>query len=258
MKYTLLLLLLVGCTPAAPGANIEDPRAYLLKQVPTLELNSWIAPYRITEPAFVDAALDAAIKTKFRKKGLPNDQRKLDTFAKRQLAASYRAAHLKTPESRALVLANVKARYAQPPMAVADKGRVALLDFGAVPGAWKKGGRASTWGLRPTLPNGLLPQADLQRGLKALVAKHPKAQIYELRYQFIEGLGEIRARLVYDRVPGVLWRAHGQPRTYATVAIDDLLAGTAAFATLGFTNQAHNRANPTNAAFPSYKAPKSF
>ncbi|MFT7624737.1 MAG: hypothetical protein ACI9WU_003926, partial [Myxococcota bacterium] len=34
MRYTtLLLLLLVGCKPSAPGAHIEDPRAYVLKQL---------------------------------------------------------------------------------------------------------------------------------------------------------------------------------------------------------------------------------
>jgi hypothetical protein len=256
MRYTtLLLLLLVGCKPSAPGAHIEDPRAYVLKQLPSVEFNSWVAAYRITDAAFIEAALEKATKSKWKEKGLPHDQSKLDSFVKKDLMFAYRAGHLRTPEARAMVLANVQALFAQPAIVTADNGRVALFDFGSVPGAWVKGGRASTWQLRPSLVNGRLPQADLQRAFKALVEAHPKTQIYDVRYQFTEASGDVRARFVYDRALGVLWRAHASPRKYATASIDDLVAGAAPFGTLGFTQEARNRANPKNAAFPNYKAP---
>ncbi|MFT5433127.1 MAG: hypothetical protein ACI9OJ_003832 [Myxococcota bacterium] len=256
MRYSaLLLLLVIGCKSSAPGAKIEDPRAYVLKQLPTVEMNSWVAPYRITDAAFIETTLDKAIEREWKKKGLPDDQNKLDRFVKRGLMSAYRAAHLKTPESRAMVLANVQALYAQPAIVTSDNGRVALFDFGSVPGEWVKGGRASTWQLRPSLTNGLLPQADLLRAFKALVKAYPKTQIYDVRYQFTEALWDVRARFVFDRATGVLWRAHGTPRKYATVSIDALLAGSQAFGSLGFTQEANNRVHPQNARFPNYKAP---
>lgn len=251
----LLLFLLVGCKPSAPGERIDDPRAYVLEQLAAVDFNSWVAPYRITDAGFIKATLDQAITREFKEKGLPHDQSKLDRFVKRELMFAYRSAHLRTPESRAIVLANVKAKYAQPAIVTADNDRVALFDFGSVPGEWVKGGRAKTWLLRPSLDKGLLPQADLQRAFKALVGAYPKAQIYDVRYQFTEGLADVRACLVYDRATGVLWKAHGVPRSYATVSINDLLAGSAPFGGLGFTHQARDRANRKNAAFPNYKAP---
>jgi hypothetical protein len=259
MKYAaLLMLLLIGCKPSEPGAHIEDPRAYVLEQLPTAEITSWFGPYRITDAAFIETALAKAVKSKWKKKGLPHDQSKLDGFVKKELLFAYRAAHLRTPESRAMVLANVKAQYAKSTIVTSDDDRVALFDFGSVPGEWVKGGRASTWALRPSLVNGILPQADLQRAFKALVEAYPKTQIYDVRYQFTEGLSDVRARFVYDRATHVLWRAHATPRSYAKVSIDALVAGSQPFATVGFTHRARDRANPKAAAFPNYRPPKAL
>ncbi|HGG56216.1 MAG TPA: hypothetical protein ENK31_00280, partial [Nannocystis exedens] len=143
----LLCLLLTACSPSAPGPTVDDPRAYLLEALRTRDLKSWVTPYRDPDPAFANTVLDAALKSWPEWTGKPMDQKVLDRFLKTRLLSRFGAAHLRTPEARAKVRAQAKARVQDPPMAIVydDEFSVAALDLWHLPGPWKKSGRAQTW-----------------------------------------------------------------------------------------------------------------
>ncbi|MEZ4590136.1 MAG: hypothetical protein R3D55_03195 [Chloroflexota bacterium] len=225
----LLMLLLTSCGGGQdePRPTVDDPRAYAIEALQTMDLNTWWQAYRNTDPEFVGQIVDDVAAKQ--PDGLPTDASKLDLLINHQLAGSYKLRMDDTDEGRAFILAQAEARFANPPMALWDtNGKIALLDYYSLPGVWSSTSRISEGLKEPpaieTYP--FLTPDVLANSLQNLVSAYPDAQTYQIRYQYHYGseLDKVLMQFTPDGL--IVYREGGNLYfTPEPVGWDDLLNG---------------------------------
>lgn len=191
------LFVLLGCggdtapsvaDPVATADAVDDPRAYVRT---LLTLDERAGPlgdsaYAITNAAFVNAVIDAALKERRWRDWngtLPSDRSDLDRFA-RSIERAYRQAHVATPEARAQVEAQVRARFEEPASRV--EGTVVEADLGIVPGPLEE--RGSAWRIvSGDLDRGQPSAALLEGAFERLAERHGDAAVLVLSMTVHDG-----------------------------------------------------------------------
>lgn len=183
-----------------PRVIVDDPRAYAIESLQTMDLNTWWQAYRDPDPVLLGSIVDDIAADQ--PDGLPTDERKLDTFIRHRITSRYKLYMDDTEEGKAFILAQAEARFANPPMALWDTdGNYALLDYHSLPGTWKTTSRISE-GLKdpPAIDiNPFLKPAVLADSLQKLVAAYPDARVYQIRYQY--HLGSDLKKVLMEFVP---------------------------------------------------------
>ncbi|MEZ6194788.1 MAG: hypothetical protein R3F20_03525 [Planctomycetota bacterium] len=223
----LALAVLSGCGKPAPGEPVADPRAYCIEAVQKADLRAWWGIYRNPDPEYIGAIVDEAAEKD--RKGMPAETRGLDRFVQNRVVPKYKLRMEESDEGKAFILARAQERYDDPPTRVWDKnGRFALLDYHVLPGTWKTVSRTSE-GLKDPPAVARLPflkPAVLARSLELLMAAHPEAKVYQVRYAFHFG-SELKT-VIMEIVPDaqLVYREGGRtPFTAKPMAWKDLLAG---------------------------------
>lgn len=226
----LLILMLAACGGGQadePRPTVDDPRAYAIEALQTMDLNTWWQAYRNTDPDFVGQIVDEVAAKQ--SDGLPTDARKLDLLINNQIAGSYKLHMDDTDEGRAFILAQAEARFANPPLALWDaNGKIALLDYYSLPGVWSSTSRISE-GLKDppaieTYP--FLTPEVLATSLQRLANAYPDAQVYQIRYQYHHG-SELDKVLMQFTPDGPIVYQEGSNIGFTPEAVvwDDLLNG---------------------------------
>lgn len=184
-----MLFMVAGCGRGEKSDSgrtmVDDPRAYAIHALQTMDLNAWWQAYRNPDPELLGQIIDDVAESQ--PDGLPADARRLDTFIRNRIAPRYKLYMDDTDEGKAYILAQAEARFAAPPMATWDAdGNYALLDYHILPGTWKTTSRVSE-GLKD--PPAIEQQPFLKPGvladsLQQLVTAFPDARVYQIRYQF--------------------------------------------------------------------------
>ncbi len=225
-----MMITLAGCgggTAAEPPAQVEDPRAYAIESLQTMDLNTWWQAYRNPDPDLLGRIVDEIAADQ--PDGLPTDARQLDTLIRHRIAQRYRLTMDDTEEGNAFILAQAEARFADPPMALWDADRnIALLDYYSLPGEWKTTTRISEGladppavGKRP-----FLKQDVLVDSLQKLVAAYPDARTYQIRYQYHYGSSLEKVLIQFTPGLSIVYREGGESIfTPDGVPWDDLLNG---------------------------------
>ncbi|GAB4449571.1 MAG: hypothetical protein Kow0031_32050 [Anaerolineae bacterium] len=253
----MFVVALSGCG-GEPRPTVENPRAYAIEALQTMDLNTWWQAYRNPDPALLGQIVDdVAAKLP---DGLPTDAGRLDTLIRNRIASSYKLYMDDTDEGRAYILAQAEARFANPPMAVWDKdGKYALLDYYSLPGEWKSTSRLSE-GLKnpPAIDEYPYLKPDiLADSLQKLVAAYPEATTYQIRYQY--HLGSDLKKVLMQFAPdwGIVYKVDARPYfTPEPVSWDDLLNGRIDLAELEWDqpmegNPAPRIADPPDEPLPS-------
>ena len=237
IKAAALTAILSGCGGGCsdtPRVIVDDPRAYAIESLRTMDINAWWQVYRDTDPVMLGNVVDdVAINLP---NGLPTDAHRLDTLIRQRIASRYRRKMESTEEGKAFILAQAEARFANPPMALWDTdGNYALLDYHSLPGAWASRSRGSEGladppaiGTRP-----FLTSAVLAKSLRRLVAAYPDARAYQIRYQY--HFGSDLKKVLMEFVPGqhIVYRESTDSIfTPSPVSWDDLLNGRSELADL--------------------------
>jgi len=181
----IIVVIALSSCGGEPRAPVDDPRAYAIESLQTMDLNTWWQAYRNPDPVLLGQIVDEVAAD--RPDGLPTDAGQLDTFIRNRIAPSYKLYMDDTDEGKAFILAQAEARFANPPMAVWDKnGNYALLDYYSLPGEWKSTTRVSegladppALGTQPFLKPDVLADS-----LQRLVVAYPDVRAYQIRYQY--------------------------------------------------------------------------
>lgn len=216
-----------GESETEPRALVDDPRAYAIESLQTMDLNTWWQAYRNPDPALLGSIVDEVAADQ--PDGLPTDAQQLDTLIRHRIAQRYRLAMDDTDEGRAFILAQAEARFSNPPSALWDTdGKYALLDYHILPGEWKSISRVSEGLADPPAIDAqpFLKPDVLASSLRKLVVAYPDARVYQIRYQYHQGsdLKKIFMEFVPDKL--IVYRAGGNIfLTPDSVSWDDLLNG---------------------------------
>ncbi len=227
---TSLALVLASCGGSRrenePRKTVDDPRAYAIEALQTMDLNTWWQAYRNPDPELLGQIVDGVAEKE--PDGLPTDARKLDTLIRHQIGSRYKNYMDDTEEGRAFILNQAKIRFADPPMATwGDDGNYAVLDYHMLPGEWKGISRISD-GLKdpPAVDHPFLKPDVLADSLHRLVTAYPDSRVYEIYYQYHFGsdLKKVHLSFVPD---GPTTYIEGMNINYAAepVSWDDLLNG---------------------------------
>jgi len=220
----IVVIALSGCG-GEPRPPVENPRAYAIESLQTMDLNTWWQAYRNPDPALLGSIVDEVAGKQ--PDGLPTDARQLDTFIRNRIASSYKLYMDDTDEGRAFILARAEERFADPPMALWDTDKkVALLDYHILPGEWKSTTRISE-GLKdpPAVSTYPFLKPDvLADSLQRLVAAYPDANVYQIRYQYHLG-SDLKKILMQFRPDGLIVYRLGVNTSFTPnpVSWDDLL-----------------------------------
>lgn len=233
--WTITIIIIVASTLSGcggepgdrPRAVIDDPRAYAIEALQTMDLNAWWQGYRNLDPELLGRIVDEVAAD--RPEGLPTDARQLDTFIRQRIVPTYRLYMDDTDAGKAFILAQAEARFANPPLAVWDAaGNYALLDYYSLPGEWRPVTRVSE-GLAHPPAIGAQPflKPDILAGsLQKLAATYPEVRAYQIRYQY--HFGSQLKKVLIEFVPDqqIVYRLDGAVIfTPDPVAWDDLLNG---------------------------------
>lgn len=74
---SIVVIVLFGCG-GEPRAPVDDPRAYAIESLQTMDLNTWWQEYRNPDPALLGQIVDEVAADQ--PDGLPADAGRLDTF----------------------------------------------------------------------------------------------------------------------------------------------------------------------------------
>jgi hypothetical protein len=223
----------------------------------TMDLNTWWQAYRNPDPVLIGQIVDDVAEDL--PDGLPTDARRLDTMIRTRIAGRYKLYMDDTDEGKAYILAQAKARFADPPMAAwGEDGNVALLDYHILPGEWKPTSRVSE-GLKepPAIDDYPFLKPDvLADSLQRLVAAYPEARIYQLRYQY--HLGSDHKKILMEFVPDkhIVYRERSNVYfTTEPVSWDDLLNGRLDLADIDFDSPMEGISGPSIADPPDEPLP---
>ncbi|MCB0213453.1 MAG: hypothetical protein KDJ52_29185, partial [Anaerolineae bacterium] len=223
----IIVITLSGCGSEKESEPVDDPRAYAIESLQTMDLNTWWQAYRNPDPTILGRIVDeVAAKSP---NGLPTEARRLDTFIRNRIAPSYKLYMDDTDEGKAFILSQAKTRFADPPTALWDTdGNIALLDYHILPGEWKSISRISE-GLKNPLAvttHPFLKPDVLTDSLQRLVVLYPDARVYQIRYQYHLGsdLKKILMEFAPDQI--IVYREGVDIEfTPNPVSWDDLLNG---------------------------------
>jgi hypothetical protein len=230
----IIVVIALSSCGSEPRPPVDDPRAYAIESLQTMDLNTWWQAYRNPDPALLGRFVDEV--TADQPDGLPTDARRLDTFIRTRIASRYKLYMDDTDEGKAFILAQAEARFADPPMALWDKNEsYALLDYHILPGEWKSISRLSEGLANPPAVDvhPFLKPDVLTDSLQKLVAAYPDARIYQIRYHYHLGsdLKKILMQIAPDRK--IVYREGVKVGfTPDPVSWDDLLNGRIALADL--------------------------
>ncbi|MCB9136871.1 MAG: hypothetical protein H6642_00830 [Caldilineaceae bacterium] len=229
----IIVIVLSGCG-GEPRPPIENPRAYAIESLQTMDLNTWWQAYRNPDPVLLERIVDEAVAK--RPDDLTTDARKLDTFIRNYVASRYKQYMEDTDEGKAFILAQAEARFANPPIALWDTdGNIALLDYYVLPGEWKSISRLSE-GLKnpPVIDTQPFLNPDvLADSLHRLAAAYPDAGIYQIRYQYHAGSDLKKVLMIFHPDRSIVYRQGVNVLfTPEAVAWEDLLTGRIALADL--------------------------
>ena len=224
---------LSGCG-GEPRPPVENPRAYAIESLQTMDLNTWWQAYRNSDPTLLGQIVDEAVAK--RPDGLTTDARKLDTFIRNYIASRYKQYMEDTDEGKAFILAQAEARFANPPMALWDVDKnIALLDYYVLPGEWRSTSRLSE-GLKdpPAIDTQPFLNPDiLSDSLQRLVAAYPDAGVYQIRYQYHAGSDLKKVLMVFRPDRQIVYREGVKiVFTRDRISWEDLLKGRIALADL--------------------------
>ena len=210
-----------------PRATIDDPRAYAIESLQTMDLNTWWQAYRNPDPVLLGRIVDEVAAGE--SDGLPTDAQQLDIFIRHRIASRYRLSMDDTDEGKAFILAQAEARFADPPMALWDaNGNTALLDYHILPGEWKITTRVSE-GLADPPAVGKQPflKPDVVAdSLQRLIAAYPDARVYQIRYQYHQGSDLKKVLMAFAPDKYIVYGMRGDVVfTPDAVPWDDLLNG---------------------------------
>ncbi len=210
-----------------PRPTVDDPRAYAIEALQTMDLNTWWQAYRNTDPNFVGQIVDEVADKQ--SDGLPSDAQRLDLLIRNQLVNAYKLRLDDTEEGRAFILAQAEARFANPPLALWDaNSKIALLDYYSLPGVWNATSRLSEGLTNPPAidDDPFLTPDVLANSLQKLVNAYPDAQVYQIRYQYHDGseLTKVLMQFTPDG-PIVYQEDSAIVFTPESVTWDDLLNG---------------------------------
>jgi hypothetical protein len=256
----MIVVVVYGCRGGGTGdpvAEIDDPRAYAIESLQTMDLNTWWEPYRDRDPELLGQIVDKAADG--RPGGLPTDASQLDTFIRNRIAPGYKLRMDDTEEGRAFILAQAEARFADPPMAAWDKaGRYALLDFHSLPGEWQSVTRVGEGMVHPpaigTQP--FLKTDVLTRSLQSLAAAFPDAQAYQIRYQFHHGSRLQKMLIEFKPGQQIVYKPYGEV-VFSREAVewDDLVSGRIDLAELDWETATEDESAPPIALPPDDPLP---
>ena len=229
IPWTIMVIAVIALSSCGgePRPPVEDPRAYAIESLQTMDLNTWWQAYRNPDPELLGQIVDEVAAD--RSDGLPTDARQLDTVIRNRIASRYKLYMDDTDEGKAFILAQAEARFANPPMAVWDKNEnYALLDYYSLPGEWKSTTRISEGLANPpaisTYP--FLNPDVLADSLQRLVAAYPDAGVYQIRYQYHLGSDLKKVLMQFTPDEQIVYREHGDVVfTPDPVSWDDLLNG---------------------------------
>lgn len=256
----IIALVLSGCggdQKDTPRATVDDPRAYAIAALQTMDLNAWWQAYRNTDPELLGQIVDDVAEKL--PDGLPTDARKLDTLIRNRIVSSYRLYMSDTDEGKAYILARAEERFADPPMALWDEqGNYALLDYHILPGEWTFVSRVSE-GLANSPAVGKKPflQPDvLALSLQRLVEAYPDARVYQIRYQYHAGSDLKKITMSFVPDGQITYKEGGRLSYTATpVAWDDLLEARIDLATLDWDQPMEGESGPSLDAPPDEPLP---
>jgi 3-deoxy-D-manno-octulosonate 8-phosphate phosphatase KdsC-like HAD superfamily phosphatase len=141
----IIVTTLLGCGGGQedkPRTLVDDPRAYAIESLQTMDINTWWQAYRNPDPALLGRIVDEVAADQ--PDGLPTDAQQLDTLIRHRMATRYRLYMDNTEEGKAFILAQAQDRFDDPPMALWDTDKnYALLDYHSLPGEWKTTTRVS-------------------------------------------------------------------------------------------------------------------
>ncbi len=226
---TVFITLLAGCSNE-PGEHVEDPRAYLMDKLLTMEHNAWWNPYRVVDEAFIGALLDERMEKEITwDDGVPHDTTRLDRFFLKT-KGRLTSAHTATSEMRERVMENIRKRYANPQIKLARKKEgqpgIAIVDFGHIPGEWITG--RGGWHFRSLGTNGFdLAQEDVTRGFQLAHATFPDAYRYLIRGTLFYGSSAHKSEYQYEPYGERLYYVHNLSRYYSrdTYPLEKVLSG---------------------------------
>ncbi len=253
----LLLLALAGCgnDRAKQATQVDDPRAYAIDALQTMELNAWWQAYRNPDPELLGRIIDDVISRD--PNGLPSDSRRLDTFIRTRLVSAYRLHMDDTDEGKAYILAQAEARFADPPLALCDKnGQHALLDYHILPGEWRPTTRVSEGLVHPPAigKQPFLKTEVLVDSLRRLSETYPDARIYQIRYQYHHGSDLKKVLFEFSRDTQLVYQENGEVQfTATTVPWDDLINGRVQLSELNWNGPIQDDPGPSITTPP--KAP---
>lgn len=242
-----VVIALVGCGGEKESKPVDDPRAYAIETLQTMDLNTWWQAYRNPDPALLGRIVDEVAAK--RPDGLPTEAGQLDIFIRNRIAPSYKLYMDDTDEGKAFILAQAEARFADPPVALWDTNEnFALLDYHILPGEWKSTTRVSEGltnppavGARPFLKPDILADS-----LQKLVAAYPNARAYQIRYQYHQGSDLKKILMEFAPDQQIVYRERGDIQfTPDPVSWDDLLNGRVDLADLDWDSPMEGDSAPS-------------
>lgn len=195
-----------------------------------MQHNAWWNPYRIRDKTFIADFLDERLAKELSwKDGLPKDQKSLDRFLFK-IKGGFSSAHTATPEVRSRVLEKIKWRFANPQIKKVRKKDpypgIAIVDFGYVPGEWRKG--RGGWSFASLETDGFdLSPKDIARGFKLAHETYPEAFTYLVTGRVFFGSSRHHSEYQYDTASGRLFYIHNLSRYYSrdTYPIEKIITG---------------------------------
>ena len=243
----IVVIALAGCGSEKESKPVDDPRAYAIESLQTMDLNTWWQAYRNPDPALLGRIVDEVAAK--RPDGLPTEARQLDTFIRNRIAPTYKLYMDDTDEGRAFILAQAEARFADPPLALWDKNeQFALLDYHILPGEWKSISRISEGLANPPAIDArpFLKPDVLADSLQRLVAAYPDARVYQIRYQY--HLGSDLKKILMEFAPDqIIVYREGVDIEFTSdpVSWDDLLNGRIDLADLDWDSPMEDDPGPS-------------
>ncbi|KIG11612.1 hypothetical protein DB30_03110 [Enhygromyxa salina] len=179
-------MLAAACGPAKPDVEVDG---WALARAAMLDGESCYADqpaYCIADPAFVDAAIQAALDGRF-SGTMPKLGREVDKLI-RSARVHYRDAS-RTPESLTRIEALVQAHYDAPSVDASSDPKLVNVDLGALPGRLALRGRTDTIALAesPLIESFWWQGAEAGRTLAKYAIAHPDKAVVRIQLQIPKG-----------------------------------------------------------------------
>ena len=189
-----LALTLVACGPAKPPQEVDG---WALARAALVDGESCYAErpaYCIQDPAFVDAALQAALDRRFDGQ-MPKFDKQVEQVI-RSARINYENAS-QEPEGLAQITELVAANYAAPPVDTSVEG-IVNVELGALPGELAVYGRVPTIVLSksPLIEDFWWQGAEARRVLAKYAEAHPQAEVVRVEVDIPKGTGSDK-HLIY-------------------------------------------------------------